>query len=93
MKALELWGGPECTVNRVGDDYRDQLSETGHLDRLGDLDLITTLGVTALRFPILWERFAADEGSLHWRWAGSRLEALRRSGIRPIAGLVHHGRL
>src|SRR4051812_37213181 len=27
---LELWGGVECTVNRLGDTYRDQLVLTGH---------------------------------------------------------------
>jgi dTDP-4-dehydrorhamnose reductase len=27
---LELWGGIECTMVRVGDDYRDQCEETGH---------------------------------------------------------------
>ena len=27
---LELWGGVECTVNRVGDRYFDQLERSGH---------------------------------------------------------------
>ena len=35
--ALELWGGVECTVNRVGDRYHDQLERTGHADRPDDL--------------------------------------------------------
>ena len=34
-KAVELWGGVECTVNRVGDAYHDQLRLTGHHDRDG----------------------------------------------------------
>ena len=27
---LELWGGVECTVNRVGNGYSDQLTVSGH---------------------------------------------------------------
>src|ERR1700694_2826983 len=30
---LELWGGPECTINRVDDDFHDQFARTGHLNR------------------------------------------------------------
>ena len=37
---LELWGGLECTVARIGDDFRDQSAETGHRDRIEDLDRI-----------------------------------------------------
>jgi dTDP-4-dehydrorhamnose reductase len=28
-KPLEVWGGLECTIARIGDDYRDQSLETG----------------------------------------------------------------
>ncbi len=58
--SLELWGGVECTVNRVGDRYFEQLERTGHAHRPGDLDLFAELGITALRYPILWERTAPD---------------------------------
>src|SRR4051812_9715572 len=34
---LELWGGHECTVNRVGDRYFDQTVRTGHEHRIEDL--------------------------------------------------------
>ena len=36
--ALEMWGGVECTVNRVGDAYFTQLERSGHAERDGDLD-------------------------------------------------------
>jgi dTDP-4-dehydrorhamnose reductase len=49
MAQLELWGGPECTVNRVGDGYRDQSVLSGHHDRLNDLDLFAGLGLKAIR--------------------------------------------
>ena len=53
---LELWGGIECTVNRVGDRYIDQVVLTGHQQRLDDLDRFADLGIRALRYPVLWER-------------------------------------
>lgn len=89
---LELWGGIECTVNRVGDEYFDQLERSGHATRLSDLDLLASLGIRALRYPVLWER-TAPEGPARadWRWADERLAHLRELGVRPIVGLVHHG--
>jgi dTDP-4-dehydrorhamnose reductase len=89
---LELWGGAECTLNRVGDVFRDQLSLTGHYDRRGDLDLLAGLGLRALRFPLLWERVApSDPHERDWSWSDGQLARLREHDIRPIAGLVHHG--
>ena len=35
---MELWGGVECTINRVGDEYHEQLRRTGHVSRVSDLD-------------------------------------------------------
>lgn len=51
---LELWGGVECSVVRIGDDYRNQVVDTGHSARLDDIDAIAQLGVKAVRYPILW---------------------------------------
>ncbi|WP_438013914.1 hypothetical protein WMF18_23625 [Sorangium sp. So ce315] len=31
---IALWAGVECTVNRVGDRYFDQIARTGHQRRL-----------------------------------------------------------
>src|SRR5918993_957497 len=89
---LELWGGVECTVNRVGDSYFDQLERTGHAARADDLDLFAGLGLRRMRYPVLWERVAP--GGLEradWSWADARLARLRRLGVRAIVGLVHHG--
>jgi len=89
---LEVWAGVECTVNRVGDQYFDQLERNGHASRIDDLDLFAELGVRAIRYPVLWERTAPNgEMSADWSWADERLERLRELGIRPIVGLVHHG--
>jgi dTDP-4-dehydrorhamnose reductase len=89
---LELWGGPECTVNRVGETYFDQLERTGHAHRLADLDLFADLGVRALRYPVLWERTAPNGlETADWTWPDERLERLRELDITPIVGLTHHG--
>src|SRR5918999_4758161 len=89
---MELWAGVECTVNRVGASYYDQIERTGHGARLDDLDRFAALGVRALRYPVLWERTAPNGlGNADWRWADARLARLRELGIRPIIGLVHHG--
>lgn len=88
----QLWGGLECTVNRVHDRYRDQVRATGHHDRPEDLDRLAELGVRAMRYPVLWERVSPrhpDERD--WRWTDDRLLRLRDLDIRVIAGLVHHG--
>ncbi|HEX2560646.1 family 1 glycosylhydrolase [Phenylobacterium sp.] len=91
MSDLELWGGHECTVNRVGGTYYDQTRRSGHQDRLSDLDLFAGLGIKALRYPVLWERVSPERGRFDWSWTDERLGRLQELGMRPIAGLVHHG--
>ncbi len=91
-RRLGLWGGVECTQNRVADQYFDQLDRSGHAHRIADLDLFADLAITALRYPVLWERTAPDGlDEADWSWPDERLPALRERGIRPIVGLVHHG--
>jgi dTDP-4-dehydrorhamnose reductase len=89
---LELWGGLECTVNRVGDCYLDQIERTGHASRVEDLDRFAALGIRTLRYPVLWERTAPDGlGRADWTWADQRMARMLALGVRPIVGLVHHG--
>jgi dTDP-4-dehydrorhamnose reductase len=91
-RPLELWGGLECTVNRVRDDYFHQLERNGHAGRVDDIDRFAATGIRAIRYPIIWERTAPDGvDRADWSWSDERLEALRAKGITPIAGLVHHG--
>ena len=84
---LALWGGHECTISRVGDRYRDQGLLSGHLERADDIRRFAGLGVTALRYPILWERAAAEGLD----FAVAPMAEMQRLGIEPIVGLVHHG--
>jgi dTDP-4-dehydrorhamnose reductase len=87
-----LWGGLECSVVRVRGHWRDQFRETGHHDRIGDLEAVARLGIRTLRYPVSWERVAPDHPlECDWTWHDARLGELRRLGMAPILGLVHHG--
>jgi dTDP-4-dehydrorhamnose reductase len=88
----ELWAGIECTQNRVGNTYFEQLDRQGHAERLADLDLLAGIGAVAARYPVLWERTAPESlESAKWDWADQRLNRLRELKVRPVVGLVHHG--
>jgi dTDP-4-dehydrorhamnose reductase len=92
QRPLEIWGGVECTVNRVGNAYYNQLVRGGHAGRLSDLDRIAGLGIRTLRYPILWELNGTEQDlGGDWHWARERLSRLRELDILPIVGLVHHG--
>jgi len=92
MTSLEVWGGVECTVNRVGERFFDQLERSGHTRRLDDLDRFAALGIKSLRFPALWERLAPHApDAIDWTWTDAALTRLRKLNIRPIVGFVHHG--
>jgi len=88
---LEMWGGVEPTVSRVGDEWKDQLVLNGHHDRIDDLDLFHGLGLRTLRYPLLWERMETAPGQWDFDWADQRMARLRELGIDPIVGLIHHG--
>ncbi|MFN2511956.1 MAG: family 1 glycosylhydrolase [Pyrinomonadaceae bacterium] len=92
LQRPELWAGIECTVNRVGDDYFDQVERGGHAVRVRDLDRLAALGIRTLRYPVLWER-TAPRGldDIEWAWADERLSRLRQLRMQPIIGFLHHG--
>ncbi|MEY3677934.1 MAG: hypothetical protein RI924_75 [Bacteroidota bacterium] len=89
---LEIWGGLECTINRVGDQYYVQLAYAGHWDRSGDLNRIAQLGISKIRYPILWERHQDKQHEYrHWETTERKLQELKAHQLDPIAGLIHHG--
>lgn len=89
---VALWGGVECTVNRVGDRFIDQWQRSGHLERPTDFDQIASLGIRTLRQSILWERVARNGfEERDWTYADQALTNLLELGIEPIVGLLHHG--
>lgn len=92
MAIIDLWGGVECSCNRVGEQFFDQLSRNGHEDRISDLDLFASLGIKKLRYPVLWEHIAPNSlDNPDWSWSDERLQRLQELQIDPILGLVHHG--
>jgi dTDP-4-dehydrorhamnose reductase len=92
MLPLEMWGGVECTVNRVHEDWHDQLRASGHDVRIDDLTRFAQLGLRRLRYPALWEITAPQAPDrFDWRWLDQRLTRLQELGIEPILGLLHHG--
>lgn len=92
MKRVEVWGGIECTVNRLQDRYCDQLTRFESCGRHEDMNLIADLGLHAVRFPLAWERMQPDRnGVINWAKTDAALNRLRERGVRPILGLLHHG--
>jgi dTDP-4-dehydrorhamnose reductase len=90
-KLPEIWGGIECSYTRIEDDYGDQLDYCGHYRRgVDDIRHISQLGIKALRYPVILEKFGKSDPS-SWTWLRRQLNTLRHYHIVPIAGLLHHG--
>jgi dTDP-4-dehydrorhamnose reductase len=65
---------------------------SGHAARASDIELIASLGIRTLRYPLLWERVCpSTPREADWSWCDERMALLERHDITPIAGLVHHG--
>lgn len=89
---LELWGGIECTINRVNKDFFDQLEYAGHYGRPNDIAILAETGIQRLRYPVLWEAHQPQKNSvIDWTSTSERLSALKHKNVDIIAGLVHHG--
>jgi dTDP-4-dehydrorhamnose reductase len=90
---LEVWGGLECTINRVGDYWSDQDRWSRHSTRgVDDLRLFESLGIRMLRYPVLWEATAPDSlDDVSFELSDEPMEFLRTSAMEPIVGLLHHG--
>src|SRR5689334_2775921 len=88
----EIWGGIECTINRVKDTYIDQLHQSGHYYREEDIKQIASFGIRKLRYPLLWEKHQPEKNAMiDWRWTDKQLSLIRSCDIEIIAGLLHHG--
>jgi len=94
MRSLpEFWASPEPTIARIdGSRVRNQLVETGHHVRDDDVERIARLGVTATRYPVLWEHVAPHTPHARdYGWTDRRLGMLAAAGVEPIVTLLHHG--
>jgi beta-glucosidase len=85
--------GIECSAPLIANGVRqDELRKTGHWERYAeDLALVAEFGIRYVRYGIPFHVVAADPGQLDWSWTDKALEALRRSGLIPIADLLHFG--
>jgi len=89
----EIWGGLECSYNRVRSKYFDQLEYANHYNRVEeDLEAFAGLGITAIRYPVIWEKHQpGKDGPINWTHAEFVLNTLQEYRIKPIVTLVHHG--
>lgn len=83
---MELWAGFECTLNRVGAEFRDQQSTGDRHARMQCRRALPDLGVAAFRY-----RVARDDLITPADQTAAELMVLRNRATRPIAGLLHHG--
>lgn len=90
ISSVEIWGGSEYSVVRVKNTVYDQLACNNHEIRINDLDLFREAGIKKVRYPLLWERYVNNEEEF-FRLHDKRINRLLELGIKPIAGLVHHG--
>jgi dTDP-4-dehydrorhamnose reductase len=68
------------------------VDETGHHERDADIELIASLGIRTIRYPILWERVAPDRPDrLNFAWSDRRIAVLALRDIEVVGGLLHHG--
>jgi dTDP-4-dehydrorhamnose reductase len=89
---VEVWGGLECTLNRVGDRFHNQLELSGHAERIEqDLDAFASLQLSAIRYPVLWEDVEQSRGYYEFESADRAMSHLEGGAMRPIVGLLHHG--
>src|SRR6476659_1060964 len=88
----EIWGGIECTINRVNNQFFDQLEFSGHYNRPDDIETIASLNIKKIRYPILWEKHQPSLNSdIDWSWTTKQIEKFKEYNIDVIAGLMHHG--
>lgn len=92
LSPVEIWGGIECSVNRIKDVFYDQLEFGEYYGCESKTEAILSLGLKTLRFPILWEKhMPLADTEPDWRWAEDQLKKLKNKNIEPLVGLLHHG--
>ena len=86
----EIWGGIECTINRIGDNFRDQLLYAGHYDRPDDIRQFAQLGIKKIRYPVLWEHHQpAQDQPIDWSWTEKQLNAIRENNMEPMVAMAN----
>lgn len=79
-------------ANRRTGRTLDEYALTGHYDRWrSDLDLVSELGVRAMRYGVPWHRVNPARNTWDFSWIDGPLERLLELGVHPIVDLVHYG--
>ncbi|MFS4461018.1 family 1 glycosylhydrolase [Bdellovibrio sp. HCB2-146] len=89
---LKMWIGLECTHNRIQDTFHSQLEKSLHLQRTEEIKSFASLKAERIRYPCLWEIACPVSSEVYdWQCLDEKMAALKHAGLRPIAGLLHHG--
>ncbi len=92
LPEIPVWGGIECTINRLQDNFYDQLAMSNFYSSDAAIEAIDACNIKTLRFPILWEKHQPSLATkIDWSWAERQLCLLQKKKIDPIIGLLHHG--
>ena len=83
---MELWGGFECTLNRVADRFCEQLLPQERAARAQCLRMLPALGVKSFRYRIAWDDLDTEGDHI-----AADIAALAQGSVNPIIGLLHHG--
>lgn len=70
----------------------DQLAASGHLERM-ELDLldVASIGATAVRYGMPWQRTEVEPGTYDWHEWDRALSAAEAAGLEVVVDLCHFG--
>lgn len=88
-RTISLIGGFESTYLPAYDV--DVSESSGHAQRRrADLDVLASLGVRRLRYPVRWHRVEQRPGVYDWAEVDAVMADFAELGMTPIVDLVHH---
>ena len=86
---IDLIGAFESTYLPAYDV--DIAEASGHAERRrDDLEALTALGVSRLRYPVRWHRVERSQGVYDWAEVDAAMADFAELGLTPIVDLVHH---
>lgn len=92
MYGLEMWGGIDYPLNRIGDEYFHRGEKKDFDDNLLSLQMFVELGIKKIRIPCLWENVSPkDLDRCHWHELDAKLSECQKMGITPVVHFLHHG--
>ncbi len=69
----------------------DVLQTTRHTEKWNsDLEMLRNAGIFDLRYSAPWHSIESRPGHYDWSWMDRPMNAMRRSGMRPVMDPLHH---